>query len=177
MFTNTKQAISLEGIKKLEKNLQALHEEREEAVRAVSAGREHGDLKENAEYQSAKEWQHKVESKIASLGSFIRNSEIIDISKLLPNGIVKFGSIVGLKMYDPDKTMKIQILGEKESNFEKQQISISSPLAKALIGKSANWYGKLKNKITKIFNNWRFGIKIAINKQCLFAIFVRHSIA
>lgn len=137
VMSHKKEFISLNGLKKLEAELHNLHQERETAVKAVAEGREHGDLRENAEYQSAREWQNNVESKIATLSHFIKQVEPIDVDKLPKDGAVRFGSFVGLRTYDPDRTMKVQILGEKEADFNQQQISINSPLAKALIGKKA----------------------------------------
>ena len=134
-MTEQKHIISLEGIKKLEKDLEILNKERISAVEAVSAGREHGDLKENAEYQSAREWQNNVEAKIASLSLFIKNADIVDITNIPKDGTIVFGSKVELQLLDTGKIINVQILGEKEADFEKQQISIKSPLGKALLGK------------------------------------------
>ncbi|MCH9754159.1 MAG: transcription elongation factor GreA [Alphaproteobacteria bacterium] len=108
--------------------------ERPEIIKAISTARDLGDLSENAEYKAAREKQSFIEGKIQELEDKIARSEVIDISKLSGNTI-KFGATVQLVDIDNDKEMTYQIVGEYESDLQKQKISVTSPLARGLIGK------------------------------------------
>lgn len=108
--------------------------ERPRIVEAIAEARSHGDLSENAEYHAAKEAQSHNEGRIAELEDQLARSEIIDVSKL-SGDTIKFGATVTLIDEDTDKKAVWQIVGESEADAKKGRISITSPLARALIGK------------------------------------------
>lgn len=108
---------------------------RSEIVEAIATAREHGDLKENAEYHAAKEQQSFNEGRIKELEGAVGAAQIIDPSKFTGNQI-KFGAKVVIVDEETDVERKLQIVGEYESNADKGLISITSPIARALIGKS-----------------------------------------
>lgn len=108
--------------------------ERPRIIQQITEARSHGDLSENAEYHAAKESQSLNEGAIAELEDKIARAEIIDVSKL-SGDTIKFGATVTLIDEDTDKKMVWQIVGEPEANAKEGRISITSPLARALIGK------------------------------------------
>ncbi len=108
--------------------------DRPRIVEAIAEARAHGDLSENAEYHAAKEAQSHNEGRIAELEDKLARSEIIDVSKL-SGDTIKFGATVTLIDEDTDKKAVWQIVGESEADAKKGRISITSPLARALIGK------------------------------------------
>jgi transcription elongation factor GreA len=108
--------------------------ERPRIVEAIAEARSHGDLSENAEYHAAKEAQSHNEGRIAELEDKIARADIIDVSKL-SGDTIKFGATVTLIDEDTDKKAVWQIVGESEADAKKGRISITSPLARALIGK------------------------------------------
>ena len=108
--------------------------EREEIKVAIAEAREHGDLKENAEYHSAKEKQGHIEGRIAELQAKIAGAKVIDVANLESEKIV-FGATVTLYNEEKDESKTIQIVGEDEASSENNKISYNSPLGKALIGK------------------------------------------
>ena len=110
--------------------------ERPSVIRSISEARAHGDLSENAEYHSAKERQSFIEGRVMELEDKISRAQVIDVSKL-SGKVVKFGATVTLIDEDTDQKAKYQIVGDLEADFAKGRISISSPLARALIGKSS----------------------------------------
>ena len=127
--------MTIEGYRTLEAELQRLKsEERPRIIQAISEARSHGDLSENAEYHAAKESQSLNEGAIAELEDKIARAEIIDVSKL-SGDTIKFGATVTLIDEDTDKKQVWQIVGEPEANAKEGRISITSPLARALIGK------------------------------------------
>jgi len=95
----------------------------------------HGDLKENAEYHAAKDEQGLIEARIRDLENLIANAEVIDVSRLVGNTKVLFGATVSLVDEDDGKASRYQIVGEYEADIQQGLISITSPLARALIGK------------------------------------------
>ena len=110
--------------------------ERPRIVAAISEARTHGDLSENAEYHSAKEAQSHNEGRIAELEDLLQRAEVIDVSKL--NGAtIKFGATVTLIDEDTEKESKFQLVGESEADVKSGKVSITSPTARALIGKKA----------------------------------------
>lgn len=109
--------------------------ERPAVIAAIAEARAHGDLSENAEYSAAREKQGFIEAKIADLESRIARAEVIDVKELTGNRI-KFGATVTLLNEENDSEVKYQIVGEYEADLNSGLISISSPLAKALLGKS-----------------------------------------
>lgn len=124
------------GAQKLRDELARLKEERPKISREIGVAREHGDLSENAEYHAAKERQGLVEARIKDLEDKLARAEIIDPKKL--NGDkVRFGATVTLTNLDTDEEVRYQIVGADEADIDNGKISISAPLARALIGKSA----------------------------------------
>lgn len=107
--------------------------ERPEIIRAIAEAREHGDLSENAEYQSAREKQSFIEGRIKELESIIGRAEVIDPTRL--SGSIKFGATVTLIDADTDEEKTYTIVGEAEANLERGLLNLKSPLARALIGK------------------------------------------
>ncbi len=128
--------MTMEGYRKLETELHRLKvEERPRIIQQISDAREHGDLSENAEYHAAKDAQGLNEARVADLEDKIARAEIIDPSKL-SGSTVKFGATVSLEDEDSGDKVKYKIVGEDEANLRENKISISSPIARALIGKS-----------------------------------------
>ena len=102
---------------------------------AIAEAREHGDLKENAEYHAAREQQSFCEGRITEIEAKLSESEIIDISKIEPNGKVIFGTTVTLFNLDTDESVSYQIVGEDEADVAAGKISVVSPIARAIMGK------------------------------------------
>ncbi len=128
--------ITKKGFEKLEQEIKHLkHIERPRIIEAIASAREFGDLSENAEYHSARESQSFIEGRILDLEDKIARSEIIDISKLSGEHI-KFGATVELIDDETEEKVIYQIVGEYEADITKKRVSIVSPIAKALIGKS-----------------------------------------
>jgi len=111
---------------------------RPEVVAAIAEARAHGDLKENAEYHAAKEQQSFIEGRVQELESVLANAQIIDPTTLPKDGRVVFGVTVELLNIDNDDEVTYQIVGDYESDIKKNRISISSPIARALIGKEVD---------------------------------------
>lgn len=127
--------ITKNGLEVIEKELEVLIKvEREEIKIAISEARELGDLKENAEYHSAKEKQALIEGRISQLQAVVASSTVIDPSTIKSDKIV-FGARVTLLDTEKDQSVVYQIVGEEESNTREGRISFKSPLGKALIGK------------------------------------------
>ena len=108
---------------------------RPEIVHAIAEAREHGDLKENAEYHAAREQQGFCEGRIQDIEAKLSNAQIIDVSKIANNGKVIFGSTVTIVNTETDEEVAYQIVGDDESDIKKNLISINSPIARGLIGK------------------------------------------
>lgn len=108
---------------------------RKEVIEAISEARKHGDLKENAEYHAAKERQSFVEGRIAELEGKLANAYVIDITKIEMHGRVIFGTTVELINLSSNETVSYKIVGEDEADIKLGKISVTSPLARALIGK------------------------------------------
>ena len=144
--------MTAEGYTKLQEELHNLvNKQRPEIISAIAEARGHGDLSENAEYQYAKEQQSLIEGKILELESIVAHAQIIDISKLKGNEI-KFGAIVKIEEEKTKKKSTYQLVGEYESDINNKKISISSPLAKSLIGKTKNDVVEVNSpKGTKIY--------------------------
>ncbi len=133
---NTQVPITPGGYKKLQEELKERKTvTRPEIVESIAVAREHGDLKENAEYHAAKEQQSFNEGRITELEGAIGAAQIIDPSKFSGDA-VKFGAKVMIVDEKTDEERTVTIVGEYESNADKGLISITSPIAKALIGKS-----------------------------------------
>lgn len=109
--------------------------ERPDVIRAIAAAREHGDISENAEYHAAKEHQSFIEGRMAELEDKVSRADVIDVSKLSGKDI-KFGATVRLSDEDTEERVTYQIVGEIEADIKKGRLAVTSPLARALIGKS-----------------------------------------
>ena len=126
-----------EGESSLREELQKLKTvDRNNVVKAIAEAREHGDLKENAEYHAAKEQQGLIESRIRDIESKLANSQIIDVSDIEPTGKVIFGTTVEIKDLKDNNLISYKIVGEDEADAKLNKISVNSPLARSLIGKS-----------------------------------------
>ena len=109
---------------------------RPEIVNAIAEAREHGDLKENAEYHAAREQQGFCEGRIQDIEAKLSNAQIIDVSKLPNNGKVIFGATVTIVNVETDEEVTYQIVGDDEADIKLNLISINSPIARGLIGKN-----------------------------------------
>lgn len=112
-------------------------EERPRIIQAIQEARAHGDLSENAEYSSAKEAQSHNEGRIAELESAISRADVIDVSKLSGNSVM-FGAIVSVIDVESEQERAYQIVGDMEADVKLGKVSISSPIARALIGKKVS---------------------------------------
>ena len=127
--------MTAEGYVRLEAELKHLKSvERPAVIRSIAEARDHGDLAENAEYHAARERQSFIEGRVAELEDKISRAEIIDVSKLHGKAI-KFGARVTLADQDTDEETTYQLVGAEEADIDKGRLSITSPLARALIGK------------------------------------------
>jgi transcription elongation factor GreA len=123
------------GLQRLEDELRHLKGvERPAIIRAIAEARTHGDLSENAEYHAARERQSFIEGRIAELDEIVNSAEVIDPSQLSGEN-VKFGAHVWVVEEDSEKESTFQIVGQHEADIKNGRISVSSPLAKALIGR------------------------------------------
>ncbi|MBF0118582.1 MAG: transcription elongation factor GreA [Desulfobacterales bacterium] len=128
--------ITRKGYEALKKELEYLKSvERPMIIKAIEEARAHGDLSENAEYDAAKNRQGFVEGRIGELGFKLANAEIIDTDKI-PKDKVVFGSTVILESIDTGESIEYQLVGSEESDIQKGRISVSSPLGKAMLGKT-----------------------------------------
>ena len=124
------------GLQRIEEQLKRYKfEERPAVIQAIAEARAHGDLSENAEYHAAKERQGFIESQIVDLADTVSRADVIDVSKLSGN-TVKFGAMVKLIDIETDEEQTYQIVGEVESDIKAGMLSVKSPLARALIGKT-----------------------------------------
>jgi transcription elongation factor GreA len=128
--------LTVEGAERLRKELHELKAViRPRIIEAIADARAHGDLKENAEYHAAKEQQSFVEGRIAEIDAKLARAEIIDVKTIKANGKVVFGATVDLINVETDEKVTYQIVGDDEADIKDGKISISSPIARALIGK------------------------------------------
>ena len=128
--------MTAEGYAALETEIKQLKSvERPRIIKAIAEARAHGDLSENAEYHAAKEQQGMTEARVADLEDKLSRADVIDVSKLSGKQ-VKFGATVKLVDEDTEEEVKYQIVGEVEADVKQSKISITSPIARALIGKS-----------------------------------------
>tara|TARA_B100001093_G_C26623418_1_gene925678 strand:- start:243 stop:719 length:477 start_codon:yes stop_codon:yes gene_type:complete len=129
--------ITVNGVQKLQDELNDLiNNKRQKVIQAIAEAREHGDLKENAEYHAAKEEQGHIESRIQEIQLLLSNAEIIDITKVeQKNKTVIFGATIELSDLDNETKTKFKIVGNDEADIENGLISYKSPVASALIGK------------------------------------------
>ena len=129
--------LTVKGAQKLREELQQLKTvDRPTVIEAIATAREHGDLKENAEYHAAREQQSFIEGRIQEIEGKLSNAEIIDVAKLDTGGRVVFGATVDLADEETGDEITYQIVGEDEADIKARLISVTSPIARALIGKS-----------------------------------------
>ncbi|HEY7865089.1 MAG TPA: transcription elongation factor GreA [Psychromonas sp.] len=127
------------GAAKLRSELEQLKTvTRPEIVKAIAEAREHGDLKENAEYHAAREQQGFCEGRIQDIEAKLSNAQIIDITNIKNNGKVIFGATITIVNIDTDAEVSYKIVGDDEANIKINLISVSSPIARGLIGKMLN---------------------------------------
>jgi len=127
--------MTADGFQRLEEELRHLKQnERPAVIRQIAEAREHGDLSENAEYHAARERQSFIEGRVAELEDKISRAEVIDVSKLSGKQ-VKFGATITVVDEDTDEKNSYQIVGPDEADIREKRLSITSPLARAVIGK------------------------------------------
>jgi len=132
----TKVPLTSRGAEKLRDELQQLKSVKRPAViKAIAEARAHGDLKENAEYHAAREQQSFIEGRINDIEGKLSNAQVIDVTQMSASGKVVFGATVDLSDEDSGKEVTYQIVGEDEADIKANRISITSPIARALIGK------------------------------------------
>lgn len=132
----SKPPITARGAQRLREQLKELKTvDRPRITRAIAEARAHGDLSENAEYHAAREQQSFLEGRIAAIETALADAQIIDVTSLNTDGKVVFGATIGLINLANDEEVTYQIVGEMEADIEKMLISITSPIARALIGK------------------------------------------
>lgn len=128
--------LTVTGADKLRKELQELKTVvRPRIVQAIAEARAHGDLKENAEYHAAREQQGFAEGRIAEIEGKLSNAQVIDVTTLHVKGKVVFGATVEIEDLDTEKVVTYQIVGEDEADVKENRISVTSPIARSLIGK------------------------------------------
>ncbi|MBZ2279439.1 transcription elongation factor GreA, partial [Buchnera aphidicola] len=131
--------MTLKGVEKLREELKKLKIiQRPRIINAISEAREHGDLKENAEYHAAREEQSFCEGRIKDIEKKLSNAQIIDVKKITNTGRVIFGSTVTIVNIHTKEKFTYCIVGDDESDFKRNLISINSPMARGLIGKYIN---------------------------------------
>ncbi|MBK5939846.1 transcription elongation factor GreA [Halochromatium roseum] len=129
--------LTAKGAEQLRTELEQLKRvERPRVIEAIAEARAHGDLKENAEYHAAREQQGFIEGRIKEIESKLSNAEIIDVTKLNPGGRVVFGATVDVLEIDKDEEHTFIIVGDDEADIKQGKISVGSPIARGLIGKS-----------------------------------------
>ena len=123
------------GESALKAELQALIDDRPVLARAISEAREHGDLKENAEYHAAKDKQGLSEARVRFIQDRLKNAQVIDVSKIGNRENIVFGATITIYNDAEERTITAQIVGEEEANLGQGKISITSPIARSCIGK------------------------------------------
>ena len=141
----TKVPLTVKGAELLRSELHQLKTvERPSVIAAIQEARSHGDLSENAEYDAAKERQSFIEGRIVEVESKLANAQIIDPAHLDADGRCVFGATVELEEVDSRQTVTYQIVGDDEADIKNNKISISSPIARALIGKYSGDVAEVK---------------------------------
>jgi transcription elongation factor GreA len=129
--------MTLRGAERLRQELKQLKSEaRPSVIKAIAEARSHGDLSENAEYHAAREQQSFIEGRINDIENRLSNAEVIDVTKLNANRRVVFGSTVQVEDQDGGVKLTYQLVGDDEADIKNGLLSVSSPIARALIGKS-----------------------------------------
>ena len=133
----SKVPLTARGAEKLRAELEELKRvARPKVIKAIAEAREHGDLKENAEYHAAREQQGFIEGRIKDIEGKLSHAQIIDVTSISAGGKVVFGATVDLIELDNDEEFTYQIVGDDEADIKHGLISVSSPIARALIGKA-----------------------------------------
>lgn len=128
--------MTIVGAERLREELNRLKQEmRPKIIQAIAEARSHGDLKENAEYHAAREQQSFIEGRIAEIESKLARAQVIDVKQIENNGKVIFGATVTLASDEGNKELRYQIVGEDEAEITEGRISVTSPVARALVGK------------------------------------------
>jgi transcription elongation factor GreA len=128
--------MTVAGEQRLREELTRLKtEDRPRVIEAIAEAREHGDLKENAEYHAAREQQGFIEGRIQEIEGKLSNAQVIDVTSMTNNGKVIFGATVDLINLDTDEEVRYQIVGEDEADIKAGKISVTSPIARSLVGK------------------------------------------
>ncbi len=128
--------LTVVGANKLRAELEELKSVvRPRIIADIATAREHGDLKENAEYHAAREQQSFTEGRIKDIDGKLSNAEIIDVTQIDANGRVIFGATVEIENIETEEVVTYQIVGEDEANIKEHRISVGSPISRALIGK------------------------------------------
>lgn len=131
-----KTPMTVEGAEMLRAELKKLKsEDRPRVIKAIAEAREHGDLKENAEYHAAREEQGFIEGRIQEIEGKLAGAQVIDVTKIAPTGKVIFGVTVNLINAETEAELTYRIVGDDEADLKQNKISVSSPIARALIGK------------------------------------------
>lgn len=131
-----KTPMTVEGAEMLRAELKTLKSEaRPRVIKAIAEAREHGDLKENAEYHAAREEQGFIEGRIQEIEGKLAGAQVIDVKKITPSGKVIFGVTVHLINAETEAPQTYRIVGDDEADLKQNKISVSSPIARALIGK------------------------------------------
>ena len=132
-----KEPITIQGLKKLQEELEDLKKnKRPKVVAAIAEARAHGDLKENAEYHAAKEQQGHIEGRVLEINDIIARANVIDVSKIENTGKIIFGSTVTVKDLENQNKKSFKIVGKDEADISKSLIYFRSPMGKSLIGKT-----------------------------------------
>ncbi|HIC8840430.1 transcription elongation factor GreA [Aeromonas veronii] len=131
--------MTVRGAEKLREELEYLKTElRPQIIEAIAEAREHGDLKENAEYHAAREQQGFCEGRIQEIEAKLSNAQVIDVTKMTNNGRVIFGATVTLLKSETEEEVVYRIVGDDEADIKQNLISVNSPIARALIGKEVD---------------------------------------
>ncbi|WP_340609863.1 transcription elongation factor GreA [Xenorhabdus bharatensis] len=131
--------MTVRGADKLREELEHLKNvRRPQIIAAIAEAREHGDLKENAEYHAAREQQGFCEGRIQEIEAKLSNAQVIDITKMTNNGRVIFGATVTVLNVDSDEEQTYRIVGDDEANIKENLLSVNSPIARGLIGKEVD---------------------------------------
>ena len=129
--------LTLKGAERLRNELKRLKgQDRPRVIQAIAEARSHGDLSENAEYHAAREQQSFIEGRIKDIEAHLSNSEIIDVTSIAAGEKVEFGATVDLEDQDDGNKVVYQIVGDAEADIKAGLISVSSPIVRALVGKS-----------------------------------------
>ncbi|CAM3849882.1 transcription elongation factor GreA [Xenorhabdus thuongxuanensis] len=131
--------MTVRGADKLREELEHLKNvRRPQIIAAIAEAREHGDLKENAEYHAAREQQGFCEGRIQEIEAKLSNAQVIDVTKMTNNGRVIFGATVTVLNLDSDEEQTYRIVGDDEANIKENLLSVNSPIARGLVGKEVD---------------------------------------